>query len=88
MWSYKAYDEKFKIHTGNEEADDFMSLALNLRQRGLQIVEGRRLSDRESMLEKRLMKLKGTPKDRKKESCSLIHLILLKIKSIFFVGCR
>lgn len=58
LWRYRAYDEQYVIHEGLAHSESLPTLALALRQQGLQIIAVERVSDAERLIEKRLMRLK------------------------------
>jgi hypothetical protein len=38
-WRYRAYDANFRIHDGVTKAADFVHMAVNVRQGGLQLID-------------------------------------------------
>lgn len=85
-WQYKAFDKDQKIHEGIIEADNFVMVAVLLRQRGLQVMTATRTSN--ALAERRLMAMKrrmgyadaGGESTNKK---SLIRRLIAKISAIF-----
>ena len=59
-YEYRAYDKDLKIHEGFEYAPDFPHLALNLRQRGLQVISATEIHRDRILAEKRLAALKAS----------------------------
>lgn len=58
-WKYRAYDVDGAIHEGTDKASDFQSLALQLRQKGLQILEATKLNPNDALALSRLDKMKN-----------------------------
>lgn len=58
-WKYRAYDATNAVHEGLEQANDFPSLALKLRQKGLQILEATKLTPDNALGLSRLEQLKA-----------------------------
>lgn len=59
-WKYRAFDHKEIIYDGVIEADNFVALAVELRQRGLQVIEAIKLHPNDKLAMQRLEKLRNT----------------------------
>lgn len=58
-WKYRAYDHENKIHDGIAESDNFVSLAVKIRERGLQILDAEILHPNDKLAMQRLERLKN-----------------------------
>lgn len=58
-WEYRAFDQDQQVHEGVEEAENFLLLAVKLRQNGLQVINAVRLDPSHKLAITRLNIMKG-----------------------------
>lgn len=58
-WKYTAFNERFEKTNGIMFCESFTKLALNLRQKGLQVITARRISKSEYLIECRINKMRS-----------------------------
>ncbi len=85
LWKYRAFDSQFKMVNGIASSQSFEHLALDLRQKGLQIVSATTISRSEYMAELRLQRMKVStnpqdsnnhkPQDSTSIRCSIFQML-------------
>lgn len=84
-WKYTAFNERFEETKGIMFCESFTKLALNLRQKGLQVITARKISKSEYLIECRINKMKSNihnpTKRKRKRKCKLS--IIKRILSLF-----